>query len=164
MSAPWQLVSCAACACAVPGCCFLAGTPHISVPLRAMRATRAARAQEGHGLGPEVVKNRVQCACQGKQTLLHAWHRAAADVLFSGMLEASGAAVEEWVLLPEFEARLFSYFPCTNITHALANKVRGGAFTPSPRAWPVMLRCCPCLQCADDATSLAGSMTCNLWW
>ena len=51
-------------------------------------------------------------------------HRAAPDVLYSGMLEAAGPAVEEWLLSPEFEARLFSYFPCTDITPALANKVR----------------------------------------
>ena len=50
--------------------------------------------------------------------------RAAPDVLYSGMLEAAGPAAEEWLLSPEFEARLFAYFPCTDITPALANKVR----------------------------------------
>jgi hypothetical protein len=37
-------------------------------------------------------------------------------MLFSGMLEAPGAAVEEWLLSPEFDAKLFSYFHCTDFT------------------------------------------------
>lgn len=43
--------------------------------------------------------------------------------LYSGMLEATGDAVSEWLLSPNFEARLFSFFPCTDITPNLANKV-----------------------------------------
>jgi hypothetical protein len=55
-------------------------------------------------------------------------------VLYSGMLEASGAAAEEWLAAPDFEGRLFAYFPCTDITPALANKAR------APPACPWTLR------------------------
>ena len=97
---------------------------------------------------------------------MHA-RRAAPDVLFSGMLEASGPAVEEWVLLPEFEARLFAYFPCTSITPALANKVSAAPDGPTVR-----LLCCHCTPvllalrmalpscCTDDTEILYRMLTC----
>ena len=101
-----------------------------------------------------------------KEQTLHA-RRAAPDVLFSGMLEASGPAVEEWVLLPEFEARLFAYFPCTSITPALANKVSAAPDGPT-----VCLLCCPCTSvllasrmalpscCTGDVEILYGVLNC----
>ena len=48
----------------------------------------------------------------------------AADNIYSGTLEASKEAVEEWLLSSGFEAQLFSFFPCTNILPTIANKVR----------------------------------------
>lgn len=44
------------------------------------------------------------------------------NMLFSGMLEASSAAVEEWMLSPEFDAKLFCYFPCADLTPDLASQ------------------------------------------
>jgi len=38
------------------------------------------------------------------------------------MLEATSAAVEEWMLAPEFDARLFCYFPCADLTPDLASQ------------------------------------------
>lgn len=45
------------------------------------------------------------------------------DNMYSGMLEASGEAVEEWLQSSIFEEQLFCFFPCTDITPSLANKV-----------------------------------------
>ena len=50
--------------------------------------------------------------------------RTSTDSVYSGLLEASGAAVHEWLLSPAFEARLFSFFPCTNLTPSRAKQVQ----------------------------------------
>lgn len=49
--------------------------------------------------------------------------RASADNVYSGMLEASGEAVEDWLQSPGFEEQLFCFFPCTDVMPSLANKV-----------------------------------------
>jgi len=41
--------------------------------------------------------------------------------VMSGTLEAPGGAVASWVLAEEFEARLFGFFPCTDILPSVAN-------------------------------------------
>ena len=71
-------------------------------------------------------------------------------MMYSGMLEAGGPAVEEWLLSPEFEARLFSYFPCTDITPALANKVRPPLASPRTK--------CPAIK-SSSGTPSAPSVT-----
>lgn len=43
---------------------------------------------------------------------------------YAGMLEASGADACDWLLGDGFEARLFTFFPCTDITPGVANKSR----------------------------------------
>lgn len=43
------------------------------------------------------------------------------------MLEATGSDVCDWLLSDGFESRLFTFFPCTDITPSVANKVRPGA-------------------------------------
>jgi len=43
---------------------------------------------------------------------------------YTGMLEASGADVCDWLLSDGFEARLFTFFPCTDILPSVANQVR----------------------------------------
>ncbi|KAK9815102.1 hypothetical protein WJX73_007516 [Symbiochloris irregularis] len=48
--------------------------------------------------------------------------RASTDNVYSGMLEASGEAVEEWLQSPGFEEQLFCFFPCTDVMPSLANK------------------------------------------
>lgn len=53
----------------------------------------------------------------------HACYRPSTDSMFSGMLEASAEAAEEWLMNKFFEEQLFCFFPCTEITPALANKV-----------------------------------------
>ncbi len=45
-------------------------------------------------------------------------------MLFSGMLEASAGMVEEWMLSPDFDAKLFCYFPCADLTPDLASQAR----------------------------------------
>lgn len=40
------------------------------------------------------------------------------------MLEATSSAVEEWMLAPDFDARLFCYFPCADLTPDLASQAR----------------------------------------
>ena len=49
--------------------------------------------------------------------------RTTAETMYSGMLEASGAEVFEWLRSPSFESKLFSFFPCTDILPTSANKV-----------------------------------------
>lgn len=44
---------------------------------------------------------------------------------YTGMLEASGTDVCDWLLSDGFEARLFTFFPCTDILPSVANQVRG---------------------------------------
>lgn len=44
---------------------------------------------------------------------------------YTGMLEASGVDVCDWLLSDGFEARLFTFFPCTDILPSVANKVGG---------------------------------------
>ena len=44
---------------------------------------------------------------------------------YTGMLEASGTDVCDWLLSDGFEARLFTFFPCTDILPLVANQVRG---------------------------------------
>lgn len=48
--------------------------------------------------------------------------------MYSGMLEANGAEVAEWLLSPGFEAKLFSFFPCADIPLASASKVASPTF------------------------------------
>ncbi len=43
--------------------------------------------------------------------------------MYSGMLEANGGEVTEWLRSPGFESKLFSFFPCTDILPTSANKV-----------------------------------------
>ena len=50
--------------------------------------------------------------------------RPSSENSFSGVLEADGEAVEEWLVSNKFEAQLFMIFPCTDLTPSLANKVR----------------------------------------
>ena len=50
--------------------------------------------------------------------------RATPDNMYSGTLEASGEEVEEWLRSLNFEAYLFSFFPCTDILPSRANKAR----------------------------------------
>ena len=45
-----------------------------------------------------------------------------ADSGYSGMLEGGGADTAEWLLNEDFEARLFSFFPCTDILPSIANE------------------------------------------
>ena len=67
-------------------------------------------------------------------------HRPLLENVYSGMLEASAEAVTEWLSSPGFELRLFSFFPCTDITPSLANKVREGSLAwAMPRSWPALL-------------------------
>ena len=49
--------------------------------------------------------------------------RTTAETMYSGMLEANGAEVIEWLRSPSFESKLFSFFPCTDILPTSANKV-----------------------------------------
>lgn len=49
--------------------------------------------------------------------------------MYSGVLEASGKDVAEWLMSPIFEERLFSYFPCADTIPGMANKVRAVANT-----------------------------------
>ena len=46
------------------------------------------------------------------------------NMLFSGMLESPAGLVEEWMLSPDFDAKLFCYFPCADLTPDLASQVR----------------------------------------
>lgn len=58
--------------------------------------------------------------------LLRSWDspfRPLQDSMYSGILEASGTDVGTWLLSPTFEEKLFSFFPCTNITPGLANQL-----------------------------------------
>lgn len=43
--------------------------------------------------------------------------------MYSGVMEGSGEEVAAWLTSPAFEARLFTCFPCTNITPSSANQV-----------------------------------------
>ena len=55
------------------------------------------------------------------------------------MLEASGEAVEEWLHSSIFEEQLFCFFPCTDITPSLANKVQ--LPVPAANCWHSFLPC-----------------------
>lgn len=86
--------------------------------------------------------------------------RAVIDGGYTGMLEATGADVCDWLLSDGFEARLFTFFPCTDITTAVANQARlrgwerrglswggAGAHQRSRQAACGLLdRCAPCLR------------------
>ena len=41
---------------------------------------------------------------------------------YTGMLEAAGPEICDWLVSEAFEARLFTFFPCTDITPSMANK------------------------------------------
>ena len=49
--------------------------------------------------------------------------RTTAETMYSGMLEANGSEVAEWLQGPGFESKLFSFFPCTDVLPSSANKV-----------------------------------------
>ncbi|KAI7837283.1 hypothetical protein COHA_008897 [Chlorella ohadii] len=70
--------------------------------------------------GNLVVKEAVQ-ACTA---LWEAPFKAVMDGGYTGMLEASGADVCDWLLSDGFEARLFTFFPCTDILPSVANQVK----------------------------------------
>lgn len=50
--------------------------------------------------------------------------RPALASMYSGVMEGSGEEVAAWLTSPEFEQRLFTSFPCTNIIPSRANQVR----------------------------------------
>lgn len=52
--------------------------------------------------------------------------RAVIDGGYTGMLEAPGTDVCEWLLSDNFEARIFTFFPCTDITPTVANQASRG--------------------------------------
>lgn len=43
--------------------------------------------------------------------------------MYSGVLEAPGNEVAEWLMAPVFEEHLFSFFPCADTIPGMANKV-----------------------------------------
>ena len=49
------------------------------------------------------------------------YRRTIADGTTTGALEAAGHEVADWLLAEAFEGLLFSFFPCTDVTPALAN-------------------------------------------
>ena len=62
--------------------------------------------------------------------------------MYSGTLEASGEEVEEWLRSLNFEAYLFSFFPCTDILPSRANKA--SCFSGSFASAAYVLQDCPC--------------------
>ncbi|KAL3156639.1 hypothetical protein ABBQ38_000922 [Trebouxia sp. C0009 RCD-2024] len=57
--------------------------------------------------------------------MMHKWNsafRPAMASMYSGVMEGSGEEVAAWLTSPAFEARLFTCFPCTNITPSSANQ------------------------------------------
>ncbi|EFN58079.1 hypothetical protein CHLNCDRAFT_142374 [Chlorella variabilis] len=70
--------------------------------------------------GNLVVKEAVQAA----MALWGAPFRPVVDGGYSGMLEAAGPDACDWLLGEGFEARLFTFFPCTDITPAVANTMK----------------------------------------
>ena len=61
--------------------------------------------------------------------------RPVVDGGYAGMLEASGHDLCDWLLSDGFEARLFTFFPCTDITPAVANQAsRAPATAPCAAA------------------------------
>jgi len=58
--------------------------------------------------------------------MMNSWNapfKPTQDSSYAGVLEASGRDVAFWLAGPTFEERLFGFFPCTNITPALANQI-----------------------------------------
>ncbi|KAK9820095.1 hypothetical protein WJX72_006068 [[Myrmecia] bisecta] len=77
----------------------------------------------------------VKEAVAAMMTHWEAPFRPLLENVYSGMLEASAEAVAEWLSGPIFEARLFSFFPCTDLIPSLANKgasQEGSPGSPSP--------------------------------
>jgi hypothetical protein len=62
---------------------------------------------------------------------------------YSGMLEASGGDACEWLLSDGFELRLFTFFPCTDITPSAAN---GSATPDSMHSMAAMLEDPDCMK------------------
>lgn len=89
--------------------------------------------------GNLVVKEAVQ-ACMA---LWGAPFRSMVEGAYSGMLEASGGDACEWLLSDGFELRLFTFFPCTDITPSAAN----GSVTPdSMQSMAAMLEDPDCMK------------------
>jgi len=55
--------------------------------------------------------------------------------MYSGMLEANGEDVAEWLRSPGFESNMFSFFPCTDILPSTANQVP----PPCPHSRPLQI-------------------------
>ena len=71
--------------------------------------------------------------------------------MYSGVMEGSGEDVAAWLTSPAFEARLFTCFPCTNITPSSANQV--------PLASPALS--CPALPCPALPCPRLGQEYCH---
>ncbi|KAL4442119.1 hypothetical protein ABPG77_011380 [Micractinium sp. CCAP 211/92] len=66
----------------------------------------------------------VKEAVQASMALWSAPFKAVIDGGYTGMLEAPGTEVCEWLLSDNFEARIFTFYPCTDITPTVANQVK----------------------------------------
>ena len=73
--------------------------------------------------------------------------RPAMASMYSGVMEGSGEDVAAWLTSPAFEARLFTCFPCTNITPSSANQVPLASPALSCPALPCPALPCPALPC-----------------
>lgn len=94
------------CFCHVPRAAQASRSQHLQqVAERPGRGMRAAVAV------PHPVKTALAPHCL---TAHSGPRRSAADSMFTGVLEAPGAACEQWLLSPAFQERLFAYFPCAD--------------------------------------------------
>lgn len=83
--------------------------------------------------------------------------RSMVEGAYSGMLEASGGDACEWLLSDGFELRLFTFFPCTDITPSAAN---GSATPDSMQSMAAMLEDPDCMK---EVGGLEGLLGCGAW-
>ena len=76
-------------------------------------------------------------------------HRTTAETMYSGMLEANGEDVAEWIRSPGFEYNLFSFFPCTDILPSTANQVN-----------PLLPEKCPRYPSLTSTFTLSDELSC----